>query len=394
MLDELDIYARKLAAAGLCEPGAPVLGFLDDRLAFNREAPENAVLAGVFERMGINSLLWLPLGEPYATIVDFLAGRSGGAILPRDCETRTFLHDLPVVESFDAATLAEALSRRKSVIVRGRGVLAHGAVSPEQAFVSASSVCFASFVKFFSDYLALKREGRSDPAYEAAFHTAKRFLAPPRTVAPELAEGPFETREQALAAMDAAGKATVGLGLVDSFFGNISCNLDGVLLISQTGSSLDELPDCVDPCHLDGSSCAGLTASSELTAHQAIVALTGAGVILHGHPRFAVILSMDCDVANCPDAARCHVDCSRPRFLGERGILAEIPVVPGEVGTGPRGLVNTLPPAMLGRRGAVVLGHGLFATGRTGFREAFDTLLSVENACREEYFRRVESFGG
>jgi len=394
MFEELEVYSLRLAAAGLCAPGSPVLGFLDDTLAFNREAPENPVLAGVFGRMGINSLLWLPLAEPYASIVDFLAARSGGAILPRDCETRTFLHDLPVAASFDPETLAGALSRRKSVIVPGRGVLAHGAVSPEQAFVSASSVCFACFVKFFPDYLALKREGRADPAYEAAFLRARAHLAPPRTQAPDLAEGPFATREAAIAAMDAAGKATVGLGLVDSFFGNISYNLDGVLLISQTGSSLDELPDCVDPCPLDGSSCAGLTASSELTAHQAIVELTGARAILHGHPRFAVILSMDCALRDCPDAGRCHVDCARARSLGERGVLAEIPVVPGEVGTGPRGLVNTLPPAMLGRRGAVVHGHGLFATGRTGFREAFATLLEVENACREEYFGRVDQLGG
>jgi hypothetical protein len=44
---------------------------------------------------------------------------------------------------------------------------------------------------------------------------------------------------------------------------------------------------------------------------------------------------------------------------------------------------------MIGRRGVIVYGHGLFAVGREDFRESFATLLSVENFCREEYFRRV-----
>ncbi len=62
------------------------------------------------------------------------------------------------------------------------------------------------------------------------------------------------------------------------------------------------------------------------------------------------------------------------------------------MGTGPYGLCNTLPQALNaegGRRGAIVYGHGLFATGRQDFRQAFATLLEVERFCREEYFRRV-----
>jgi hypothetical protein len=95
-------------------------------------------------------------------------------------------------------------------------------------------------------------------------------------------------------------------------------------------------------------------------------------------------MSMDCEKLDCENLGRCHIECSEPRFIWD------VPVVPGEVGTGPRGLVNTLPPAMIGRRGVIVYGHGLFAVGREDFRESFATLLSVENFCREEYFRRVE----
>jgi ribulose-5-phosphate 4-epimerase/fuculose-1-phosphate aldolase len=384
MLRLLAKYADKLVSARLANPGAPLLCALDDALIFNRQAREAPVLAGVFERMSMGSLLFLPLAEPYATIVDFLASRSGGAITPSDCETRTFFHDLPVVKDFTSDALASALKRRKSVIVAGRGVAAHGMVSPEQAFVSASSVCFACFVKFFADYLSLLRRGQADAEYTAVFERVRGCLPPMHSHPPDLAAGPFESPEAVARAMDGAGKATVGFGLVDSFFGNISYCLDAVIHISQTGSSLDELTDCIDPCPLDGSSCAGLTASSELMAHQAIVLTTGARAILHGHPRFAVIMSMDCEKLDCENLGRCHIECSEPRFIWD------VPVVPGEVGTGPRGLVNTLPPAMIGRRGVIVYGHGLFAVGREDFRESFATLLSVENFCREEYFRRVE----
>jgi ribulose-5-phosphate 4-epimerase/fuculose-1-phosphate aldolase len=387
MIRLLTKYADKIVAARLAAPGAPLLAGLDDALVFNREARESGVLAGVFTRMSINSLLFLPPAEPYATIVDFLAARSGGAITPSDCETRTFLHDLPVVAEFTPDAIASALRRRKSVIVPGVGVVAHGTVSPEQAFVSASSVCFACFVKFFADYLALCRCGKPDEEYTAAFRRAIAFLPPMHHRAPDLLKGPFENRDAIVRAMDQAGKATVGFGLVDSFFGNISYCHDDVLYISQTGSSLDELPDCIDPCHLDGSSCAGLTASSELMAHQGIVLKTGARAILHGHPRFAVVMSMDCDKVSCDKIGRCHIECTEPRFVWD------VPVVPGEVGTGPRGLVNTLPPAMTGKRGVIVYGHGLFAVGREDFREPFATLLEVENYCREEYFRRVELLG-
>jgi ribulose-5-phosphate 4-epimerase/fuculose-1-phosphate aldolase len=384
MLRLLAKYSDKLVSARLTSPGAPLLGGLDDTLVFNREAPEIPVLAGVFERMGMGSLLFLPLAEPYATIVDFLASRSGGTITPSDCETRTFMHDLPVTADFTPDAIVSALKRRKCVIVPGRGVVAHGSVSPEQAFVSVSSVCFACFVKFFADYLALLRRGQADPEYTAVFERARTHLPPVRSHSPELLAGPFETPEAVARAMDQAGKATVGFGLVDSFFGNISYCLDEVIHISQTGSSLDELTDCIDPCPMDGSSCAGLTASSELMAHQGIVLKTGARAILHGHPRFAVIMSMDCEKLDCENLGRCHIDCAEPRFIWD------VPVVPGEVGTGPRGLVNTLPPAMIGRRGVIVYGHGLFAVGRDDFRESFATLLAVENFCREEYFRRVE----
>jgi ribulose-5-phosphate 4-epimerase/fuculose-1-phosphate aldolase len=105
--------------------------------------------------------------------------------------------------------------------------------------------------------------------------------------------------------------------------------------------------------------------------------------VLHGHPKFAVILSMDCDREPCEAREECHIRCPEERFIGA------VPIVSGEVGTGPFGLCQTVPPAMEGREAVMVYGHGLFTMGRDDFNDALARLLAVERLCREEYFRRV-----
>jgi ribulose-5-phosphate 4-epimerase/fuculose-1-phosphate aldolase len=139
---------------------------------------------------------------------------------------------------------------------------------------------------------------------------------------------------------------------------------------------------------MDGSSCAGLTASSELTAHREIIIGTGRRAVLHGHPRFAVIMSMDCDVADCPADGDCHRRCPRAREA------AGVPVASGEVGTGRFGLCHTVPAALKTADGVIVYGHGVFATGRIDFTDAFETLQSIEHRCREAYFQRLSALSG
>jgi len=381
-------FAARLERAGLCAPGQALVAGLDERLVFSRPDPLTPVLAEVVDRLGVSSLILAPPAEPYASILEFLAAREAPAIRPRDCETRTFFHDIPVVAEPTAAAMVQALTRRKGAYLPGHGILAHGALSPEQAFVTVSSVAFAGFVKFFADCLAASRTGTVEAQRTAVLARVVADLPPaPPAQPPALARGPFATRTAALAAVAEAGKATVDLGLVDSVFGNVSYNLDGALAISQTGAALDDLAGCLDICPLDGSSCAGLTASSELAAHAALARLDGRRAILHGHPKFAVILSMDCDLPDCPERDACHVACPRRRFLGDA------PIVPGEVGAGPRGLVHTMPPALVGRAGVVVLGHGVFTAGRGDFNEALAALCAIEREARRLCLDRL-GFGG
>ena len=65
----------------------------------------------------------------------------------------------------------------------------------------------------------------------------------------------------------------------------------------------------------------------------------------------------------------------------------------GEVGSGPSGLYRTLPSALVGGDAAIVHGHGVFTVARGDFRGAFDALSGVEQACRAEYFERVDGAG-
>ncbi len=394
-------YSDKLVQAKLGDTfglSQPLIGGLDDTLVWNRKADEIPLLENVFKGLNINSLVFLRPKEPYSSLIGFLAGtalKSFGLIQPKDCETRTFLHDLPVINEFCPDKIIHALKKRKSVIIappknnknfKGPAIIAHGMVSPEQGFITISSVCFASFIKFFTDYLEALQHGIATTEEHCLFDAVIPFLNPIQTVLPKFISSPFPDETIVYSAIIEAGKKTVEYGLVDSFFGNISYFWNGTLYISQTGSSLDELCGCIDPVPMDNSTSAGITASSELCAHTETITRTSCRAILHGHPKFSVILSMDCDPlekAACHFKEQCHIRCPKKRFVGCT------PIVPGEVGTGPFGLCNTLPPALTQANSAIVYGHGLFTIGKNNFSDAFKTMLEVETLCYNTYFEKI-----
>jgi ribulose-5-phosphate 4-epimerase/fuculose-1-phosphate aldolase len=395
-------FAAKLVRAGICAPDGAVLCARDDAFFVHPGGPGAAFVTALADRLGAGAAILVRPARPDRHAAAYFAREAlrrarGGpaAVFPRDCETRTFFHDLPVLplpgwpppRGPEAVALAaKALSRRKGILFADGTMAAPGPMILEQAFVTVSSMCFACAVKFFSDYLALARGGCPPPDMVRAMGRVLeglRDLPPLPDAAPALAPGPFAAAAQARAAMAEAGRLTVRGGLVDSAFGNVSALVDGVLHISRTGAALDELEGQIDACPLDGSSCAALTASSEFSAHARIVAETPARVVLHGHPKFSVILSMDCDMADCPDRHRCHTSCRACRFVGDA------PVVPGEVGCGPRGLARTLPPALHGHTAAMVHGHGVFTVDETDFNRAFAAMLDLEKTCRDEVLERV-----
>lgn len=381
-------YAEKLVRHGLCAPGTPIVGGLNETLIWNRQAPETAALEKIINGLNINSLLFAKPAEPFMRILDFHAARCAGEFVPEDTETRTFLHSIPVCTELDPEVIIPILKRRKGVVVAGKGIMTFGTVSPEQGFVVFSSIVFSAFVKFFVDYAYLKIKRQTDPEMEALFQVvwdAYHQLLPEQRI-PHITAGPLNSEEKIINAMKQAGLATVDARMVDSFFGNISFRHQDTIYISQTGSSLDELGGCIDACPMDGSTSTGITASSELVAHRDIYLGNPVHSILHGHPKFSVIMSMICDKPECEYRGKCHVKCVEQRFIGD------VPIVPGEVGTGPRGLCKTLPPAMKGRRGVIVYGHGVFTVGSEDYVDAFAALMDIERMCMEDYWKLVSKF--
>jgi ribulose-5-phosphate 4-epimerase/fuculose-1-phosphate aldolase len=239
-------------------------------------------------------------------------------------------------------------------------------------------VFHSTFVKYLLDVLT---DGFLLPGEKEAFDEFRSgWLRPLSADGLTFRGGPIGEPGRILEEIAAVGRYTVERGLVDSFFGNISYRLGDMIYISQTAASLDELPCRIDPVPADNSSTAGITASSELLAHRRIYDASAALAVLHGHPKFAVAMSMLCEEKDCP-VKDCWRDCDKVRLLGGT------PVVAGEIGAG--GLARRVPPVIAGPGRALVYGHGVFTTGRTGFAEAFMAMVDVENWCRKEYFRRL-----
>jgi hypothetical protein len=239
-------YEDKLIKNGLAEAGAPLLGCLDAHLEWNRRDTDFAVFEAIFERLNINSLIFSQPAEPYRSIIDYLAETSNGIITPQDCETRTFLHDLPVSFRFLSDEITLILKKRKSIIIPGKGIITYGMVGMEQAYVTYASVCFACFIKFFSDFLWDAKRGNIDERKRNLFDGVVKRLDSPASFHGSLMKGPFNSADSVCEAIQESGRLTVEHRLVDSYFGNISFCHGRTLYISQTGSSLDELGGCHD----------------------------------------------------------------------------------------------------------------------------------------------------
>lgn len=386
----LDHFASKLASQGLAHPEDILLLGLDAEVTANRpDSPLQAELERVFGMISVTSLLFSPPAEPYRSIIRSLTAEGQDRLVPSDCETRTFFHDLPVIDRFRAEEISRALSLRKAAIVRGAGIVSCGTVSPEQAFVSYSSACFSTFVKYFTGAMfsledSVRDRHPADPALLREFGEIVSLLPREAPPASDIPDNGLADEDAVLDAIVRTGRALVSHRLVDSYFGNISCVLGERIYISQTGSSLDELAAAIDAVPLDGSSSAGITASSELSAHLGIYRATGSRTIVHGHPKFSVIMSMACREPGC-DLADCYRTCVKPRWIGD------VPVVSGEIGTGPTGLARTVPAALAGSDAAAVFGHGVFTTGRSGFRAPFERMREVEEASRRQYLEKMKS---
>jgi len=385
MRAELEKYAARLIADRSAEPDGFALLAQDDRLIATGDPDLARLGERVLSRLSCVGLLAARPSLPFAENLVGRASPTESRIVPRDTETRTFLHDIPFLRRGECGTdpapaLARILSARKGVIAERIGILAVGPVTVEQAYIHYTSVFHAVFVKYLQDLLAEGFRLPGEPEGFADF--SEGWLSPPTCDGLSFRAGPLTDPGEILEEIAAVGRYTVERGLVDSYFGNLSCFSDGVIYISQTAASLDSLRGCIDPVPLAAISTAGITASSELPAHRRIYETSRARTILHGHPRFSVVMSLFCDEPSCP-VRDCWKDCDKVRYLGNT------PIVAGEIGAG--GLAKRVPPVIAAHGEAIVYGHGVFTAGERGFAEPFRAMVEVEQRSMHKYFRRLRT---
>jgi ribulose-5-phosphate 4-epimerase/fuculose-1-phosphate aldolase len=388
MHDQIAKYTQKLLRDRTAVPDSIRFYRLDDVVSANRQDEWLPVFTEVFQGLDITALLFAKLTLPFADLLVERAGPGTDRLMPQDSETKVFLHDIPFIRNkeWEGASrtdrtnmIVRCLKERKAAIIQGIGIVATGGVTVEQAYIGLSTIFHTTFVKYLLDVL---QDGFKLPKERMIFDGFKQAW----NKAPDLgdltfAEGPLRDRDAIIRDICRTGRYTVEKGYVDSFFGNISYFDGTTIFISQTTSSLDELEGFIDPVPVDGSSTAGLSASSELPTHRSIYLDSPYHAVLHGHPRFSIILSMLCDEKNC-DIKDCNRLCNRVRSV------CGVPIVAGETGAG--GMARSVPAAMKEQGVCIVYGHGIFAAGEKDFRDAFLKMADVENRCREEYFRLAE----
>ncbi len=376
-------YGKRLYDRRLVPAGEAIFGIAGEKRRWSRKSGKIPVLSRLLDLIPAPSLLFARPAEPYNTIVNYLAATASGAVCPDDSETRAFLVDLPVIDRFSADAMAGPLVKRKCLIIRDHGILTVGQGGPSAAYVNFAAACFACFIKFFSDFLKDSQAGRLTTPQKNAFDDAVQNLPPAPAFEGGLATGPFKTPETVQAAMVEAGARIVSLGLVDACFGNLSYRVSNALFISKSGSFLDGLEGDIARCTMEDPVCADQNPSSEYPAHLEIYRSTDAGAILHGHPLFSVIMSMDCPV-ECDHRGDCHRRCPYERYV------SNAPVVSGETGGGPFGLYTTVPAVIKEKKTAIVYGHGVFTAAETDFNKALARMTGVEQRCREAYFQRLK----
>ncbi len=401
MHDHIKKYTGKLLRDRTAVPESIRFYRLDDVVTANRRDEWLPLFSDVFNGLNVTALLFAKLTLPFADFLVDRAGPEADRLVPKDSETRVFLHDIPFIRRAEwmdgpkpelAEKIIRCLKERKAAVIQGLGVVASGGVTVEQAYIGFSTIFHTTFVKYLLDLL---EEGFRLPGEQTYFDEfRKAWRHSPDLGGLVFAQGPLEkspeskaqsSKEIIIEEICRVGRYTVEKGYVDSFFGNISYFDGKTIYISQTTSSLDELEGHIDPVPMDGSSTAGLSASSELPAHRGIYLATDYHAILHGHPKFSVILSMYCEEEDCTIE-----DCNR--FCNRKRSACGVPIVTGETGAG--GLAHSVPRAIRDSGVCIVYGHGIFAAGEKDFQQAFMRMVQVENRCREEYFALLEKRRG
>ncbi len=172
------------------------------------------------------------------------------------------------------------------------------------------------------------------------------------------------------------GRKVVASGLTYAHFGNISLLFEGKILITSTGSMLDEIgDDQVIEVTREGPCPEDALASCETVVHRAIYERTKAGAVIHTHSPYAVATSI------LEEGPFEPMDGEGAKFLGS------VPIIEGEMGS--LMLAKNASNALKEHRACIVRGHGVFAIG-AALEEAYIVACMVEHS---SMIRRLVNVG-
>jgi L-fuculose-phosphate aldolase len=170
------------------------------------------------------------------------------------------------------------------------------------------------------------------------------------------------------------GIKVVQSGLTGSRFGNISLLLGNDILITRTGSMLDDLDESqIINVDLRGPCLNDKIASTETCVHRAIYNKTSALAVIHTHSPYAVTLSL-------VEEAVEPIDSEGKYFLGT------MPVVEGDFGTD--ALAKSVSSALSMHNACIAKGHGVFAAGKS-LKEAYAFACMAEHSSKVRYLVNV-----
>ena len=163
------------------------------------------------------------------------------------------------------------------------------------------------------------------------------------------------------------GKKLGELRLVDGASGNMSCRVGDFMLITRSGSILDELTPQDFVYVKIGEFCEGI--SSDWKVHREIYEKTDYKAVLHCHGIYNVVLSLMQDVIV-------------PKDLEGGIFLRKVRVVDGEFGSEE---VAKAIADEIARNGITIhRGHGIYSAGES-VTEAFNKACYLEHSCEILY---------
>ena len=188
--------------------------------------------------------------------------------------------------------------------------------------------------------------------------------------------------EEIFRLFQAIGAAALKYDIEDSHSGNIAMKWfdgegKGCMAITAAGSQKGDLEiDHICFPGMDRTTFGHYKASSETDIHSAILSLPGVFGSIHGHTKYATIVTLD-DAAKPPQAPLPPLRPIDP--LGFHHLNGEVPVRWYRVPTGSREAVDHVMSDLRDHVATMVQGHGPFVKGQS-VEQAFFNLCLVENS--------------